>query len=119
MAGELLTLLGMLLVVAAVLVLAYCVTRFLAGKALPGVGRPAGRHMRLAEQLALGREQRLAVVELGERYLLLGVSATGITLLGELTRAEWEQCQSELPGSMRPPSFQEALKQALRQKFKH
>lgn len=86
-------LLGMLACVAAILVLAYWATRFI-GKYGAAVS-PHG--MRLGElcvlrQIPVGRAERLVLVRLHERCLLLGVAQGGISVLAELSEedsAKW------------------------------
>lgn len=119
---EIFSLLGMLLVVAAVLALAYFVTRYLGGRGmgLPS-GGPRGAHMRVVDQLPLGREQRLALVRVGGRWLLLGVSPGAIQLLAELSEEEAALWQSEpgpgqTDGGTPLPSFREAFLESLRRK---
>jgi flagellar protein FliO/FliZ len=46
--------------------------------------RASASDLRVTGQLALGPRERLVIVETGERRLLLGVSAAGITRLGTL-----------------------------------
>lgn len=123
MPGELFTLLGMLLTVALVLLLAWLVTRYLAGRGL-GMRRPsgAGKRMNLLEQMPLGREQRLALVQVGERYFLLGISSAGISRLAELSgeeAARWTE-ENGIGTPPRPPAagFREFLQDALNRKRK-
>lgn len=75
-----LSLLGTLVVVAAVLLLAYAATRFLALR-LPGGGgrRGSTRRLTVVEQLAAGKDARLLLVRCQDRYLLLGVTPGGVT----------------------------------------
>ena len=67
-------------------------------------------------RLSLGREQSLALVQAGERYLLLGVAASGVSLVAELTREEAQALYAR-PASDQPapPSFGEALRTVLKQ----
>lgn len=112
------SLLGMLAAVLAVLALAYCFTRFVGSQGLRGAARPRGGRLRVLERLPLGKEQQLAVVELGERCLLLGVTAAGITVLAELTPEERALWQAQPQGAQgQPASFKEALKTTLDQRF--
>ncbi len=67
-------------------------------------------------QLSLGKGERLVLVRLHERCLLLGVSGGGINVLTELTReeaAQWLQKEGEV---QRAPSFMEILKENLPKK---
>jgi flagellar protein FliO/FliZ len=62
--------------------------------------RAGSSQLRLVTQLALGPRERVVVVEAGERWLVLGVGAGGITRLGTMPKAE-----SAVAGTAPPPSF--------------
>ncbi len=89
MPWDLLSLLGIVLVLLLVLVGCWLVTRW-AGTGLSGqFGIPGGqRRMKVLERLAVGKDQALLVVQLGTRYFLLGSSPSGFSLLCELTEEE-------------------------------
>ena len=89
--GDVLSLLGILLVLLLVLAASYLVTRW-AGQNLGGGFLAAGRGGRLQvlDRAAVGRDQSVLVVKAGQRYLLLGSTPAGLTLLAELTREEGE-----------------------------
>ncbi len=119
-------LLGMLAAVLGVLVLAWMFTRYLAGRA-PGLGGfLPGRSgkLRLLERMPLGREQALVVVRTGEKILLLGVTASEISLLRELSAEEaaaWDsetQAASPTAGAETPIPFRDALREVLKQRKK-
>lgn len=117
------TLLGMILAVVAVLCLAYFATRLLAGRGMGGaLGRFAAgqsQNLRVLERVALGQDQCLMVVQAGRHWLLLGVTASSVTLLRELDAAEAASLWPEPPeGGQRAPQmgFQDALRAALRRK---
>lgn len=116
-------LLGMLATVVLVLVLAWLCTRWLAGMRL-GVGPRQGgeRRMQVVDRLSLGKDVGLILVRLGERYVLLGVSPSGVTQLRELTEEEaaaWRDTDPG-PGGLPGPgtSFREALADAWKRKRK-
>lgn len=115
--SSLLSLFWLLICVVAVAVLAYLFTRFLAGRG-GGMGglSGGGEGFKVLRRLPLGREQSAALVKAGERYFLLGVAPSGITLLAELTAEEAEAMTAPPPGSEPPPSFGEALRTVLKQK---
>ncbi len=108
---------GRLAPVTGVLALTYFATRWIARCAAPrGVspGTGGGGGLELLCLLSLGRDERLALVRLGERCLLLGVAAGRIELLCELTAEEsaaWLAGQKDGPTT--PPSFLEAVKREL------
>ena len=113
-----LSLTWLLVCVLVIIVLAYLFTKYVAGRGIgfPGMGSGADEFKVLA-RLSLGREQSLALVQAGERYLLLGVAPSGVSLVAELTREEAQAVYAR-PASDQPapPSFTEALRTVLKQK---
>jgi flagellar protein FliO/FliZ len=61
--------------------------------------RAGSSHLRIVSQLALGPRERVVVVEAGERWLLLGVGAGGISRLGTMPKTEAASADAT------PPSF--------------
>lgn len=113
MPEAILSVLGSLALVAAVLALAYHATRYAAGRGLGRAGR--ARALELLDRLPLGRNEYLAVVRVSTRHLLLGIAAGGVTLLCELTEEEaalWRQA----PSGGAPPGFWAAVQEAARQR---
>jgi flagellar protein FliO/FliZ len=87
------SMLPMLLALALVLALIpasmWLLRRLGAGSNAPGSG------MKVVSQLTLGPRERLVVVEAGDRWLLLGVTASSINRVGTLAKGE-------LPAGMPP-----------------
>ena len=113
------SLLGMLVVIAAVLFLAWWATKQIAQR--PGLqgfsGRMPNDEMRVLAQLPLGREQRLVVVECAARYFLLGITQNSVSMLSELSEEDvqqWKQMQEEEPVSGSVQSFSTLLQNKLR-----
>ena len=116
---EVLSLLGILLVLVLVLGGCYAFTRW-AGTGLAGrFGvSPAGRQMRVLERLTTGRDQSLLVVKAAGRYFLIGSSPSGFSLLAELTQEEvalWETPPPSDGEAKATPDFRSLLRQ-LREK---
>lgn len=110
------SLLWMLFCIVLITGAAWWFTRHVVGSGAFGglSGRGGGQRMELLDQLPLGREQRLVVARVGERFFLLGVTAGEISALAEFTAEEaalWKQEQAEQP---QPPSFREALQLTLK-----
>jgi flagellar protein FliO/FliZ len=61
--------------------------------------RTGSSHLKIVSQLALGPRERVVVVEAGDRWLLLGVGAGGISRLGTMPKAETTSPDAA------PPSF--------------
>lgn len=124
--AEIGTLLGMLTAVVVILLLAWLFTRYLAGRT-PGAmrfSRNRDGSLRLLERMPLGREQYLAVVRAGEKYLLLGVTGSQITLLRELSAEEasaWTEEETGISpggGAGTPIPFRDALREVWKQRKK-
>ena len=84
---DLLPLLGIVLVLLLVMGGCYLFTRWAVGGLGGNFGRGSAR-MQVVERLPVGRDQVLLVVRLADRYLLLGSSSAGVSLLAELTEEE-------------------------------
>jgi flagellar protein FliO/FliZ len=118
--NPILSLLWVIVCVVLILGLAYWVTRFVALRGSNGgygKVRNTGDLVVLA-RLMLGKDQQLAVVKVGDHCYLLGVTATQITLLAELTpeeAASWQD-KHDAPSAEGPPDFGKLLKNALQQK---
>ena len=115
--NPLVSLLGMLISVALIIGLAYWFTRCIAGgKHMGALGLyQRNEQLRILAQTQLGRDQRLAVVQAGERYLLLGVTPQNISLLAELTEEEAQVWLTEqkLPRDGQEFSFRQAMQNAF------
>lgn len=113
----LLSLLWMLLCVVAIAALAYLFTRYIAGRrGMGGIGGISGAgQLRVLSRLSVGREQSVVLVQAGEKYLLLGVAGSAVSVLETLTR---EEAVKICPGLDQPPppGFREAFGDALRQR---
>lgn len=96
---DLLSLLGILLVLLVVLGSCYVVTRW-AGMGLSGrFGLPGVKgQVKILERLNVGKDQALLVVQLAKRYYLLGSSPSGFSLLAELTEEEGALWAAPPPG---------------------
>ena len=106
-----LSVIGLLAVVLLVLAGAYAFTRW-AGKSLGGGlmaglggGLGGGRQLQVLDRAGLGKDQTLLVVRAGQRYLLLGSTPAGVTLLAELTQEEGESWNPPAAAPEERPDF--------------
>lgn len=76
-----------IVVMAAVLVAAYLATRFLAKRGQ----RLKSRHIRLRDSIAVGRDKHLAVVEAGDKTLLIGITSQSINVLADIDPSALEE----------------------------
>lgn len=96
--SQILSVLGLLAVVLLMLAGAWAFTRW-AGQNLGGgllVARGGGR-LQVLDRAAVGRDQAVLVVKAGQRYLLLGSTSAGLTLLAELTPEEGKEWDPPVP----------------------
>ena len=112
-----LTLMWLLVCVLVIVVMAYLFTKYVAGRGSGMLGMSGGNErFKVLARLSLGREQSVALVRAGDRYLLLGVAPSGVSLVTELTKEEAEALYAPPAGQPAPPSFSEALRTVLKQK---
>ncbi len=88
-----LTGMGTLLIIVAVLVGAWWFTRKVAGSGQFG-GR--SRYMKMIDRMPLAQDKYLALVQLGKKIYIVGIAASEITLLGEM---------EEEPEPLEPPDL--------------
>ena len=115
---ELIDLLWAILVVAAVPVLAYAFTRFVAGRA-GGTFRYRGRRITVLEQVTVGRDQKILLVKLGEGFYFLGSTQGAISCLVQVTPEEaerWQQEDEERGQAASSLSFREAMRKVMEQR---
>lgn len=114
---SLLSLLWMLLCVVVIILLAYLFTRHVVGRGglVRGVSGGTGQFKVLA-RLSLGKEQAAELIQAGERYFLLGVAPSGVSLLAELSQEEAEALYQPPADQPPPPSFRDSLRTVLQQK---
>ena len=119
--SQVLSVLGLLAVILLVRVCAYYFTRWM-GPSMGGgmffTGKGGGR-LQVLDRAIVGRDQAVLVVKAGRRYLLLGCTPAGLTLLAELAQEEGEiwdpPAPAEGPEEKRPLDFR-ALMQRLKEK---
>ncbi len=116
MEKDLLSLLGTLAVIVFVLAMAYVFTRYVAGHTISGGLAKGGEHLSVIAQLSLGREQKLILVRLGERCLLLGVTQSSIVCLRELSAEETAELQQKAAAEPAARSFHSILRSVLEQR---
>lgn len=110
----------LLVAIVLILGLAYVVTRLVAGN-IPtrGLRKAHGKMLCSVEQLYMGRDRQIVLVQAGDRYLLLGNTPTQITTLAEFTAEEveaWREKERETEGEAQRMSFSQALQKVIKQR---
>ncbi len=113
-----LPLLGMLAMVALILAAAHYTTKWIALHGTPGLTAARGdERVRVLRVVSLGKDGQAALLQAGNRCLLLGVTPGSVTLLRELDESEAAQwIGGEPAGTAVPPSFLEALQRSFSKK---
>lgn len=105
---EILSMIGSLLLIVLVLVLTYYATRWYARRA----GRASsGKYIRIIDRSALGAGASVTIVQVGERYYLLGVGDKSVNMLGELEDFEEREEAPPVPASV-SQAFRKVLDKA-------
>ncbi len=98
---------GTLILVVGILFLCWFATKKLAGMGQPGQFRGNGSRIRLLDQVGLGPDKGVALIQVGRRYWLVGVASSGISLLAELD--EETVGEAEVPNGGQPMDFKQLL----------
>lgn len=77
-----LTAIGTFILAAIIIYLSYVCSKYL-GKGL--IKGSASRYMRLVDQMIVGQNRSLAIVQIGARYLFLGITQEKIEALAEIS----------------------------------
>lgn len=104
--------LWMLAAVVLILYLSYKCSRFIAVRGSGFAGASANM-MRLLSRLPLGQDKQIVLVEVGGRYLLIGVSAAGIQMLAELTEEQAGRYDTKSEITPKAPDFREILREGF------
>lgn len=116
MAKGIITAIGTLIVVVLILYLAYVSTKFI-GR---GVGIKARSGcMRIRDQIAMGRDRSVAIVQIGTRFFLVGITASQISLLSELEEEDLIPFQDPEAEEKPYPDFKELMDKIGRGKNKN
>ena len=111
-----------LVCIVVVLAMSYWVTRVVAGSGFGGFrkgtnGRTGGQIEVITQEL-LGKDQRLMIVRVGEKYYLIGVTSNAISMLSEIPWDETMTVSQPAEAGHTPPSFGEAFTSVLKQKLR-
>ena len=114
------SLLGVFAAAVLILYLAYLATKWIGTRSAPGSAAPFsfGGGMgtfRILAQIAVGRNERLVLIRMGEECCLFGVTEREITLLRTYKSEEAESWLTADEG-IQPNTFLDALKASLRKK---
>lgn len=79
-----------------ILYLSYLFSRYLS----KGMSKSSSsRYMRLIDQITLGQDRHIAVVQIGTKYLLVGVTAGQVNVLAEIKDEELISLSPDSPDS--------------------
>lgn len=71
----------------------------------------ASRYMRLVDQITVGQDRHIAIMQVGVKYLLVGITAGQITVLSDLEEEDLLLLSpGDGNGGVKTPDFQEWMK---------
>lgn len=118
--GAFLSLLWVTVCAVVIIGLAYWFTRFVAGRnGLGGMGAGHGAaQIKVLARSPVGKDQTLLLVQVEQRYFLLGAAPGGLSTLAEFTPEEAEAWPKSAEASKggQAMSFQSALQTVIKQK---
>ena len=113
-----LPLVWLLVCVILILGLAYFFTKYVVGRNFQGSFGGAYRGMmQVVAQLPLGRDRQVILIRMGERYFLLGSTATEINLLSEISKEEldtWREKERQMGEEGQSLNFRQSLQEILK-----
>lgn len=74
-----------LVIIILILYLTFVCTKLIGRGAIQ---RNKSRYMKIVDQMVLGQDKSIAIVQIGEQYHLIGISSSQITMLSELDAAQ-------------------------------
>lgn len=91
---------------------AYIFTKY-AGKGMQLRGRGMAGKIKLIDRMVLAPDKSVVIVQVGGRYLLLGISSGQVNLLMEIPKEEIELSGPETPAGGQDGTFSLLLRQML------
>ena len=92
--------------VALIIYLSYVASKYIGGSLKRS---SSSRYMRLLDQVTLGQDRHIAIVQVGAKYMLVGVTAGQVSFLSELRDDELISLSAEDEGEMKSPDFKSML----------
>lgn len=120
MENSVLPLVWLLVCVVIIMGLAYLFTRYVVGRNVAGgLMRQQRGMMNILAQQPLGRDRQIVLVQVGDRFFLLGNTASQITTLAELSPEEmaaWREKERQTEEDGKGMSFAKSLQEVLKQR---
>lgn len=107
MLSGMLTAIGTLCIVALIIYFSYVAAKLVA-KGSFKAGH--SRYMRMVDQLSVGQNRAVSVIQVGDRYFLVGIAEKEIDMLAELEEEGLIPLQTEEPDAQAPmPDFKDLM----------
>lgn len=106
---DVLPLLGALIVIVVILYLSYIFSKYMAKK-VGNVGNSG--NIKICERVALGQEKGIAIAQVCDKFYLIGIANSNITLLKELEDYEPPKIPENNTGTFKNVTFKDAFKNA-------
>lgn len=113
-----LPLVWLLVCIILVMGLAYLFTKYVVGRGAP-LYRGGIRMLSVLAQIPLGRDRQVAIIQVGERYFLLGSTANAVNLISELSAEEveaWREKERQMGEEGRSSSFAQSMQEIIKRR---
>ncbi len=115
---SLFSLISSLLIIVAILFLAYLFTKYVAGRLYSGQSSYRSKRMKVLETINTGKDQKLMLVQMGENIYFLGLSQGNVTCIERVSQEQakkWTQEDNEKYSQLPETSFSDTLKKVAEQ----
>lgn len=85
-----LTFLGLIIAIGVILLLSYIFSKYIGHKVM---GYSNSANIKIIDRIAIGQDKSLAIVEVGKKYYLIGISSSNINMLNELSLDDLDNIQ--------------------------
>lgn len=106
-----LTFLGLIIAIGVILLLSYIFSKYIGHKVM---GYSNSANIKIIDRIAIGQDKSLAIVEVGKKYYLIGISSSNINMLNELSLDDLDNIQgSNKKGEEDLPQFKSVFTDIL------
>ncbi len=113
---SLFSLVSTLLIIVAVLALAYLFTKHVAGRLYTGGANSfRSKRMQVLEQLSLGKDQKLVIAKMGDDLYFLGITQSGVSCIEKIpqeTAQKWADEDEQKLDKQPEVNFSDILRKA-------
>lgn len=110
MLQSVITAIGTLLIIVAILFLTYICTRYIGNRmSLGGYAKQSARYISIIDRVMVGQESSIALVKVSGRIFLLGITGDNVNFLTELMEDELMEIPAPVNGNYTGTAFKDVI----------